>query len=92
MDHDAGLDAILDQVEAAGLVEQYVDEQGRMALRLTPDGVRVGRQLAMLGEVGQDDPMAALLGPGDTEEPQSAPKYSVTKTRPAPPAGPVRPR
>jgi hypothetical protein len=48
MDHDAELDAILEQVETAGLVEQDVDE-GRPAMRLTPEGVRVGRQLAMLG-------------------------------------------
>jgi hypothetical protein len=60
MDHHAELDAILDQVEAAGPVEQYVDEQGPAAMRLTPDGVRVGRQHAMLGEDGHD----ALLGEG----------------------------
>ena len=65
MDHDAELDAILEQVEAAGLVEQFVDEQGRPAMRLTPEGVRVGRQLAMLGEDGQDALMAALLEHGD---------------------------
>jgi hypothetical protein len=52
VDHDAELDAILEQFEAAGLVEQYVDQEGRPAMRLTPEGVRVGRQLAMLGEDG----------------------------------------
>ena len=62
LDRDAELDAILEQVEAAGLVEQYVDEQRRPAMRLTPEDVCVGRQLAMLGEDGQDDLMAALLG------------------------------
>jgi hypothetical protein len=36
MDHDADLDAILEQVEAAGLVEQCVDEQGKPGMRLTP--------------------------------------------------------
>ena len=41
MDHDAELDAILEQVEAAGLVEQFTDEDGKQAMRLTPDGVRV---------------------------------------------------
>jgi DNA-binding MarR family transcriptional regulator len=61
-DHDAELDAILEQVEAAGLVEQYVDEEGKQAMRLTPEGERVARQLAMLGEDGQDELMAALLG------------------------------
>jgi hypothetical protein len=43
MGHDAELDAILDQVEAAGLVEPFTDEQGRPAMRLTPEGVRVAR-------------------------------------------------
>jgi hypothetical protein len=61
MDHDAEFDAILEQVEAARLVEQFTDEQGRLAMRLTPDGVRVARQLAMLGEDGQDALLAALL-------------------------------
>ena len=62
MDPDAELDAILEQVEAAGLVEQYTDDEGQQAMRLTPDGIRVARQLAMLGEDGQDELMAALLG------------------------------
>jgi len=38
------------------------DEQGKPAMRLTPEGVRVARQLAMIGEDGQDALMAALLG------------------------------
>lgn len=61
MDPDAELDAILEQVESAGLVEQFTDEEGRPAMRLTPEGVRVARQLAMLGEDGQDELMEALL-------------------------------
>lgn len=61
MDHDAELDAILEQVEAAGLVEQYVDEQGKQAMRLTPDGERVARQLAMTDDDGQTALMEALL-------------------------------
>lgn len=61
-DHDPDLDAILDQVAAAGLVDRCVDDEGRPAMRLTPDGVRVARQLAMPGEDGQDDLMVALLG------------------------------
>ena len=62
MDHDAELDAILEQVEAAGLVEQFTDEQGRPAMRLTPEGLRVARQLAMTDEDGQNELMKALLG------------------------------
>ena len=64
MDHDAELDAILEQVEAAGLIEVYIGEDGQPAMRLTLEGVRVARQLAMLGEDGQDALMAALLGEG----------------------------
>lgn len=60
-DPDAELAAILAQVESVGLVEQFTDEEGRPAMRLTPEGVRVARQLAMLGEEGQDALMAALL-------------------------------
>jgi hypothetical protein len=31
-------------------------------MRLTADGERVARQLTMIGEDGQDAPIAALLG------------------------------
>ena len=51
-------------VEAAGLVETYTGELGQPAMRLTPDGLRVARQLTMLGEDGQDALMAALLEGG----------------------------
>jgi hypothetical protein len=92
VDPDAELDAILEQVEAAGLIERYVDEEGWPTLRLTPAGVRVGRQLAMLGEDGQDALMAALLGEGDWLTPipdhrpaQRAPAVGVVD----PPGGPT---
>ena len=52
MDHDAELDAILEQVETAGLLEQFTDDEGRPAVRM---------KLAMLGQDGQDALMAALL-------------------------------
>ncbi len=60
-DHDAEMDALLDQLEAAGMVEVYTDD-GQQAMRLTPDGERVARQLAMAGEDGQDALLAGLLG------------------------------
>jgi hypothetical protein len=50
--HDGEFDAILDRVDAAGLGEVYTDEDGTQAMRLTPDGERVVRQLAMLGRAG----------------------------------------
>lgn len=61
-DHDPEMDTIRDQLEEAGLIEVHTDEQGREAYRLTADGERVARQLAMLGEDGQDALMAGLLG------------------------------
>ena len=60
-DPDAELDAILEQVEAAGPVEHCTDEDGKETMRLTPEGESVARQLTMLGEDGQDALMAALL-------------------------------
>jgi hypothetical protein len=36
-------------------------------MRLTPEGEGLARQLAMLGEDGQDELMDALLEAGDSE-------------------------
>ena len=55
------MDAILEAVEAAGLVEVY-EEDGHRIMRLTPEGEQVARQLAMTDEDEQDALMAALLG------------------------------
>ena len=49
-DHDAELDAIIEGAQAAGLIEVYTDDDGDEAMRLTPDGERVARQLAMTDE------------------------------------------
>ena len=51
MSTNAEFDVILDQLEAAGMVEVCTDGDG--------DGDRVVRQLAMIGDDGQD----ALMGP-----------------------------
>ncbi len=67
-DHDAEMDALLDQLEAAGLVEVYVNEDGRNAMRLTPAGEQVSRQLAMTDDAGQGDLMAALLEAAEAQE------------------------
>ena len=37
--HSAELDAILEQVEAAGLVEQYTDADGKQAMCLRQDAL-----------------------------------------------------
>ena len=64
---DAELDDLVEQLEEAGYIEQYVNADGEDAMRLTPDGERVARQLAMLDEAGQDALMDALLEARDAE-------------------------
>jgi hypothetical protein len=54
-DHDADMDAIHELLEGAGLVEVYVNADGKQAMRLTEDGVRAARQMAM-----SEDPDAVL--------------------------------
>ena len=49
------MDAIVATLSDAGLVEEYVNEDGRPTMRLTPDGERVARQMAM-----SDDPDGLL--------------------------------
>jgi DNA-binding PadR family transcriptional regulator len=48
-------------LEDAGLVEVYVDDQGRETYRLTEDGVRVGHMLAMVEGEDADKVLEALL-------------------------------
>ena len=59
--HDAELDAILDELEAAELVEQYVNEDGKAAMRLTEQGLWVGRSLALAGDEDAAVVLDALL-------------------------------
>ena len=54
-DHDAEMVTILELLEGAGLVEVYVDADGNQAMRLTDDGGRLARQMAM-----SDDPDGML--------------------------------
>ena len=69
-DRDATLDAMTKQLVAAGLLELFTDDDGDEAMRPTPEGEPVARQLAMTAEEGQDALMAALLeeGSGHAEE------------------------
>ncbi len=53
----AELDAILVELEAVGLVEQYTNETGEAAMRLTKKGEQVANQAAMSSE----DDTAALM-------------------------------
>jgi DNA-binding MarR family transcriptional regulator len=55
--HDAETDAIVAELEQAGLVESYVNEDGKVAYRLTTRGAQLGRSLALAG----DDDAAVVL-------------------------------
>jgi DNA-binding MarR family transcriptional regulator len=59
---DEEFDQILDELEAAGYVEQYTDTDGQPAMRMTPSGVQVAHQLAMVAEDDAASMMAGLLG------------------------------
>ncbi len=54
-DHDAEMDALVQQLVTAGLIETFTDDDEE-AMHLTPDGEKVARQLAL----GADED--ALLG------------------------------
>jgi hypothetical protein len=42
-DHDAEMDAMVQQLVTAGLIETFTDDDGDEAMRLTPDGEKVAR-------------------------------------------------
>jgi hypothetical protein len=58
------MDALVQQLVEAGPIETYTDDDGDEAMRLTPEGDRVARQLAMSDDNDQDALIAALLGEG----------------------------
>jgi len=61
MTDPAELDARLHVLQGAGLVEAYVNEDGKDAMRLRPEGERVARQMVMLPKGEQDALLAALV-------------------------------
>jgi hypothetical protein len=60
-DHDAEMDALVEQLEAAGLSEAYTTREGEPWLRLTLAGERVAHQLALMPVGPGDEMMGALL-------------------------------
>jgi DNA-binding MarR family transcriptional regulator len=66
-DRDAELDAMLDVLEQAGLVESYIDEEGKDAMRLTVEGAKVARQMALSSEDDQEALLAALVEAAEEE-------------------------
>jgi hypothetical protein len=67
-DHDAEMDALLDMLEAAGLAERYVTEDGAQAMRLTPKGAQVARQMSMSTEGDALGLLTALLDAAGEED------------------------
>ena len=63
--HDAETDAIVAQLGEAGLIEVYVNEEGKETYRLTAKGAPVARAIALAGEDGETV-LDALLGGGDS--------------------------
>jgi len=62
-DHDAETDAIVAELEKAGLVETFTNDEGKAAYCLTPKGAQLGRSLALAGDdASADEVLAALLG------------------------------
>ena len=59
---DDELHAIVTQLEVAGLIEGYINEEGKEAYGLTKRGEPVARSVAMAGEDGEavlDAPLGA---------------------------------
>ena len=61
-DADAEYTALVEQLTEAGLVEEYVTDDDQPGVRLTSEGEKVARQLALTDDAGQDALMNALLG------------------------------
>jgi len=59
--YDAETDAIVAELEKAGLVETYTNDEGKVAYRLTPKGVQLGRSMALAGDDNAQVILDALL-------------------------------
>lgn len=60
MTPEAELDAMLEVLEQASLVEPYVNDEGTEAMQLTADGEHAARQMAMPWGDSQDVLVAAI--------------------------------
>jgi hypothetical protein len=68
IEHDAEMGALVQQLVTAGLIETFTDDDGDEAMRLTPDGEKIARQLALGAD--EDALLEALLEAllGETHE------------------------
>ena len=62
--HDAETDAIVAELEKAGLVETFTNDEDKVAYRLTPKGAQPGRSMALTGDGGAAVVLDALLDEG----------------------------
>jgi hypothetical protein len=60
-EHDPETDALIAEIERAGLVTIGTDAEGHETWTLTPQGAQVGRQMAMSAEDDALDLLTALL-------------------------------
>jgi DNA-binding PadR family transcriptional regulator len=51
--HDAETDAIVAELEKAGLIETFTDDEGKVAYRPTPKGAQVGGRWRRAGTMRQ---------------------------------------
>jgi hypothetical protein len=63
-DHDPEMDALVEQLTAAGLLEAYVRDDGKHAHRLTEAGAGVAKALQARGD-GSAQLLDRLLRPED---------------------------
>ena len=66
--HDDDIDAMLDELEEAGVVERFTNAAGEESMRLTKTGRQIANQLSSMDEAGRDEFIETLRGAEDTGE------------------------
>jgi DNA-binding MarR family transcriptional regulator len=84
--HDAETDAIVAELEKAGLVETFTDDEGKVAYRLTLKGAQLGRSMASAGDEDAGAMLEALLDEGGSS--MSTPAPTLPRCHAAGPSGP----
>jgi hypothetical protein len=60
--HEVETDEIVAELEKAGLVETFTNDDGKVAYRPTPKGAQPGRSMALAGDRDAAAVLDALLG------------------------------
>ncbi len=74
-DHDAETDAIVAELEKAGLVETFTNDEGKAAMRLTPKGAQLGRSMALGGDEDAAVVLDALLDKAERAREEARPLW-----------------